>query len=878
MPPVQVRAPDGSVVNVEEQDLRQAIDAGYRVISPDEAHRAYIAEKYSGTGNVIGAALSSAASTATFGLSDVLLSQSPSIRKALQAYEELYPEAKTVGGIAGAFVPSPGSFLGGLAEKGITKLAGEGASLGARALATGGGLAARGLAEGAYIGGGSAIGESVIHNIPLTSEKLASGLLHGAALGAGLSLGIGVPLHALGAAGRGVLKHLARGERTVEDVAEGVTTRAQSTLERAERDLAPPGADPLPEPRIPTDRPMTLNSADLMEVGPPGPAPKRPAKPNPVAVSYLDNPEAMGMKKGWINDIELGENAIAPWERLPTEVSRAGEEGDKVLALRNRYPELSPRELRAKYNELQQGGGMDVGAAAESPEVRLGAEDVTGGKPAARPVRPAEFMDIPELATGEGGIERFGEKRAWKGRTPAEEAEYMRIQAQKAENARARIQGINERGGVVRHIVEHVDKRAQLVDELVAAEKAFEAEKAAARGPQGDEALQKRLDKAQQQLDDLDAKLGRRQLGRKFEEDLRAAREEKVANDSAAKKAAREQAVLERQARKDEAHRAKQEEKVNREYERAIKEHENLKPKDPAGEAWDAKYQQEHGVEAKKAGYINPWIAGAAGSMLGAPLGISPILHGVGMLAAMGYNMAGKTKAIQHIADKVTRGLDANVGKLFRGARGQAIHMSAAAGKMLSNVEQQRYALNAVGSNPDAVRNQVNDALHNVAGAAPNVRDKTVEAVLRVQEVMREYMPPPNSSRALNAEYLRIVEILQDPSKIYQNVKKGTVTKKQGQAFQKAYPERYGELVDRIVQESIELQAAGLTLPRKSVTSLSILLDKPLTIGNSAPYAATISAVYQTLAGAPPPPAQAAPQQNTHTPEFDFTPTKDTPK
>jgi hypothetical protein len=107
--------------------------------------------------------------------------------------------------------------LGGLAQRGVARLAGEG--LVGKTLGT----AARAATEGAVMGAGHEVSQSILEDKPLTAERLLAGMGENAAGGALLGGGVGLLGHGLSSAGKSVLGRVLEGktlETAVRDFAE----------------------------------------------------------------------------------------------------------------------------------------------------------------------------------------------------------------------------------------------------------------------------------------------------------------------------------------------------------------------------------------------------------------------------------------------------------------------------------------------------------------------------------------------------------------------------------------------------------------------------------------------------------------------------------
>jgi len=210
-----------------------------------------------------------AARTASFGLSDVALTQGAQLlggdearqatARALQTFEETSPTATMAGEAAGLFAPGAaakllrategGSLAARAAARGAQALAlpAEGAALAGEAAAAAArravgatlgegatGLAARlaqraipGAAQGAVeaglFGAGQAISQSAINDEPLTAEAIAAAAGHAALLGGGIGGGIGalsgIGAHAAERAAQALRRETVTAERTATEVA-----------------------------------------------------------------------------------------------------------------------------------------------------------------------------------------------------------------------------------------------------------------------------------------------------------------------------------------------------------------------------------------------------------------------------------------------------------------------------------------------------------------------------------------------------------------------------------------------------------------------------------------------------------------------------------
>lgn len=183
----QLRSPSGEIVTIPDDQVEHAIAGGYVPVSTTEAGQTTGAIEHEDTGalGAVGAGLSSLASGATLGLSDLaakgLLNRGHFEDLALQ--REQHPIVSGLGNVAGAILPSlvaPGSTLA-TAPAGLLSRAAAGATE-----QFGGGLAAKavvGAAEGAMYNAGAYLSDTALGDRDLTAEGLSG------ALGAGFAFG-----------------------------------------------------------------------------------------------------------------------------------------------------------------------------------------------------------------------------------------------------------------------------------------------------------------------------------------------------------------------------------------------------------------------------------------------------------------------------------------------------------------------------------------------------------------------------------------------------------------------------------------------------------------------------------------------------------------
>lgn len=266
---INVTGPDGAVYSVDETDAEEAFRSGYRPATPDEIQYDLDRQRYDTVAGAIAAAGEGAARGATVGLSDPLAigtarflggdEAAESVRQHLEGVRRFNPTAATLGEIGGAAAPLLASggatgavqgaglaargaraagtvartvgapvrgveALGALAERGVARAIGtEAASAGARVAQAGARWAARGAVEGAAWEAGMAVSEAALGDTELTGEKLLAAMGEGALVG-------GTFGGAMGVAGRTGLEGARATAKSIEALAERTWGKAAPGL------------------------------------------------------------------------------------------------------------------------------------------------------------------------------------------------------------------------------------------------------------------------------------------------------------------------------------------------------------------------------------------------------------------------------------------------------------------------------------------------------------------------------------------------------------------------------------------------------------------------------------------------------------------------
>lgn len=214
---VVLRDASGVSYTVNPDEVDQAVAAGFRKETPEEAAQAALEEKYGGAAGATGAFAASAGRAATLGLSDLALTKSGIVKpETLGALEKVQPEWSTAGTVAGVGLPlllSAGASAPLAAGEGALGAARTAASFSAPALisragqavakgvgaalpeasGTLGQIAAKALAtgagsaiEGGFYGAGEVAHEAALGDPNLTAQSALATIGLNAALGGGL--------------------------------------------------------------------------------------------------------------------------------------------------------------------------------------------------------------------------------------------------------------------------------------------------------------------------------------------------------------------------------------------------------------------------------------------------------------------------------------------------------------------------------------------------------------------------------------------------------------------------------------------------------------------------------------------------------------------
>jgi hypothetical protein len=389
----QLRAPDGSIVNVPDEQASTLLAGGYQPVNIAEAGAVTAAEERPTSGALapIGAAASSFLSGATLGLSDLALKGmlDQGAYKRLAADREAHPFVSGAGQLAGALVGGP-TPAGALNE--ATAAASAGRGIGARIAAD--------AAAGSVYSAGAYLSDSALSDREMSAEGLR------AALGAGFEFGAAGGAAALGIekgtiAARRMFSRLSDGtERAANEAEQAWRAKHQATLEAndaaaemaraklAETSLARQQAQlaqqraaagladaRLPQPVAPVEAPGGIPGAGGAAPGapvPPGSA-AVPAPPLDEQIAGVLNDRAhVGLQPGVVDP-----RAAAIDQQAAELLAQRGGEATQVTG-----PSFKPGDPGFRFAYSSKGGGGNaLDLLAEQPGV------VTRG--------PAELGRVP---------------------------------------------------------------------------------------------------------------------------------------------------------------------------------------------------------------------------------------------------------------------------------------------------------------------------------------------------------------------------------------------------------------------------------------------------------------------------------------------------
>lgn len=189
-PVVKVVSPDGQPGEIPAAQLQDAVDQGYRELTPDVQAELVRHEKYGGVLGGVGATLAGGARGATLGISDAVLTGTGLVEpKTLGDLKAEHPELSTAAELGGMFLPVAApvkatTAIGGAVEKAASSL------LGSKLAAKLAGAAARGATEAELFNIGHNLSEASLGDEKVTAERLLANSGDALSIGAGLGFGL----------------------------------------------------------------------------------------------------------------------------------------------------------------------------------------------------------------------------------------------------------------------------------------------------------------------------------------------------------------------------------------------------------------------------------------------------------------------------------------------------------------------------------------------------------------------------------------------------------------------------------------------------------------------------------------------------------------
>ena len=189
-PVVKVVSPDGQPGEIPAAQLQDAVDQGYRELTPDVQAELVRHEKYGGVLGGVGATLAGGARGATLGISDAVLTGTGLVEpKTLGDLKAEHPELSTAAELGGMFLPVAApvkatTAIGGAVEKAASSL------LGGKLAAKLAGAAARGATEAELFNIGHNLSEASLGDERVTAERLLANSGDALSIGAGLGFGL----------------------------------------------------------------------------------------------------------------------------------------------------------------------------------------------------------------------------------------------------------------------------------------------------------------------------------------------------------------------------------------------------------------------------------------------------------------------------------------------------------------------------------------------------------------------------------------------------------------------------------------------------------------------------------------------------------------
>lgn len=851
---VNVITPEGTVGHVPAAQVEQ-LGAGYRVATPTEIGEAKLEEEYGGLGHQAAAFGAGALGGLTFGLSNVALSQSEDIRRALQAYRQVHGGTLVAGEIGGGLLGlglsgGTGALAKGLSAptRALTALSGGAERLAARAPGIAGRLlapAVGGAIEAGIETLGQTIGESYVQNQPLTAEKLAAATGTGVLWGGGIGGGVGLGGVALGKLGQGLRRLVgAPSGADVERAAAGIFGDAAPGLGKRATDFF-------------ADVSATAAGKDreamrvFMDMGAQGREARRLIFEGAEDIDTIAARMADALDTGERAFDDTFISASSGFKRDAVKRSiRTDNVAEQLAAVRETY-----RRARDAFEEIAGDNTRHFNqAAAKKLQRRIHhfEQRLTEAAEAGEDISARAYSDFDAFKqevqrhtkTVRNATQRDGRAHETLALLRRLDDEAFRPMLQSTElwgqvgTAQRMInsawhEGLG--GALQRHRRDMMTRYGNVADDPYGP-LAYTADRAKISGylrglddPNRNiahqamaEALQFKRSYAQAALDNLELTP---EAAEKFKQILASADEvEKLASDAGSKVSLQNQFQ---------------------------------------------KIASEDG-----SGVLGAALGAGAGYLLGGEEGTAAALGGAALGAALNPGLAiRRMAAIERMAAKFDGKVSASVRKAFARAKPAAVKIAAPVARMQARgrerdervqAERREIALRQLQAQPEVARSELAGAFNAISGTAPGITQLAADTTMRGADYLRALMPdrsplgildaPRPLSRAEGEQLMRRARAIEEPWSLASSAADGTLTPGMVSAVAQVYPEAFADMQAQIFDQLMAAQEAGKELPYRDAGQLSVLLQSPV-VGSWDPRVmAAAQATFAAPPSQPPPP------------------------
>lgn len=173
-----------------------------------------------------------------------------------------------------------------------------------------------------------------------------------------------------------------------------------------------------------------------------------------------------------------------------------------------------------------------------------------------------------------------------------------------------------------------------------------------------------------------------------------------------------------------------------------------------------------------------------------------------------------------------------------------------------SSFEQKVEKIHELANDPEAMSATVDFNVDNLATVLPNVSQKFAASTIRAVQFLNSKIPAPKNAQQIDEwqpsdlqkqKFMRYYDAVNNPLKVFSQIKDGTLTKEAVEAMQAVRPSLYNYL-----RNQIELQVPTESIKRMNETqrrALSLFLGKPVSTNQLQPVRAANQAAYQMMNG-----------------------------